>query len=1174
MKKVILLLLACTATYEFSSAQSSPGLITVTQPSPNASSLGKYGEIPVSLYTGIPNISIPIHTFKSRSLELPISLSYHAGGIRVEEISSWVGLGWSLSAGGVITRSVRGKPDDVASGYFTSRATISAFAQKPDYLNYVASPTDLFFTFGNGINTDVSQLEQYLGPTGDSEPDIFYFNFGNYSGKFFMDSNGDFVSIPIQAMKIEYETGTVPSSPGVTRWKITTPDGTQYIFGSSLDNTRNALERNDNGGVLQSNAGWYLLEIISPNSDRIDLFYTPDIYNYKSKSSEVVNVLVGGAHNLPPYEKNIVTNYFQSVKLSRISGQSGDMVFNPSAEQRVDLPGSVSLGSIDLQNPQGAVLKRFKFSYTDFGSGAGSGCPTGNNYCSRLKLDKMEVLSPDGLTSGGKYQFGYNPLPLPSWDPYSEGKNSINSQDLWGFFNGASNTILPHSAVVFYAPTQSITVQGGLRHTDENSMQACVLNEIVYPTGGKTLFQYEANRLYTSTAALGNINVEPVPKSQPFSLFTGDVNKTTDFSVGIPYPDGAPNALVTVAVRQQIQNCPPSPTGVPSCYEMYIERRDGTNRIYLLEGTNTILLPGGDYRIGGSTLPFEATLPPPRYPKNYYCNLSWLETPLLTENPLLESDKIVGGLRIASITNQSNGQTSVKKYLYNNFTNNNSSAVAVNLIPSMADHIGNHANNLTAYYVQIKGTTLIPLTPTQGGVVGYSNVTELNGINGEEGKTEYTFTTSIMGNEYRDEIKYFRPYPPACSYDWRRGLLKKKTVWRNDASIYNKVLEIENDYNFNNSVKTGYGVVVSKDLFGMACSGPGYYVSGYKTVSEFSYQATETTRTYDQNSPTIFSESTKNFTYGIAKAHFQLVNETVNDSQGQLIEISTKYPLDVTLTGEAETARLNMNDKFMLTPVMEKSLNQNLALVSKTTNDYKVFPSGLVLLSAINQQSGTGPLEKRVVVAGYDQYGNPVQQSKQDDLQHSYIWDYNKVFPIAEVSNADSLDIAFTSFEADGKGRWTIPSTNRDIVNYRSGQKSYSLANGAISKSGVLLNKKYVLTFWAKTGASISVNGGAVSPTTSPAINGWQYYETTITGSASVTSVTISGTGTIDELRWYPEGSQMITYTMKPGIGISSITDANNVITYYEYDTVGRLKIIKNDKGEIVKMSSYYYQLK
>src|SRR6266576_6703058 len=84
------------------------GAMRVTVPSPTAASLGRFGDVPVSLYTGVPDISIPLFTAKGRTLELPITLRYHAGGIRVEEIGSWVGIGWTLEAGGAVTRTVRG----------------------------------------------------------------------------------------------------------------------------------------------------------------------------------------------------------------------------------------------------------------------------------------------------------------------------------------------------------------------------------------------------------------------------------------------------------------------------------------------------------------------------------------------------------------------------------------------------------------------------------------------------------------------------------------------------------------------------------------------------------------------------------------------------------------------------------------------------------------------------------------------------------------------------------------------------------------------------------------------------------------------------------------------------------------------------------------------------------
>ncbi len=79
--------------------------------SPTAESFAKYGYTPVSPYTGVPDISIPIWDLKKGDIEMPVSLSYHAGGIKVEEIASWVGLGWNLNVGGVITRQIKQLPD-------------------------------------------------------------------------------------------------------------------------------------------------------------------------------------------------------------------------------------------------------------------------------------------------------------------------------------------------------------------------------------------------------------------------------------------------------------------------------------------------------------------------------------------------------------------------------------------------------------------------------------------------------------------------------------------------------------------------------------------------------------------------------------------------------------------------------------------------------------------------------------------------------------------------------------------------------------------------------------------------------------------------------------------------------------------------------------------------------
>ena len=99
----------------FASGQSTntfnPSLPQLPYLSPEAASLGKYGEIPVSEYTGVPEISVPLHTVRIGELELPLSLTYHASGIKVAQEATWVGLGWDLQAGGCINQIVSGRLD-------------------------------------------------------------------------------------------------------------------------------------------------------------------------------------------------------------------------------------------------------------------------------------------------------------------------------------------------------------------------------------------------------------------------------------------------------------------------------------------------------------------------------------------------------------------------------------------------------------------------------------------------------------------------------------------------------------------------------------------------------------------------------------------------------------------------------------------------------------------------------------------------------------------------------------------------------------------------------------------------------------------------------------------------------------------------------------------------------
>lgn len=55
--------------------------------------------------------SLPLYTINTKDISLPISLDY-TSGVKVNDLGGVVGMGWNLSSGGVISRVMRGLPDE------------------------------------------------------------------------------------------------------------------------------------------------------------------------------------------------------------------------------------------------------------------------------------------------------------------------------------------------------------------------------------------------------------------------------------------------------------------------------------------------------------------------------------------------------------------------------------------------------------------------------------------------------------------------------------------------------------------------------------------------------------------------------------------------------------------------------------------------------------------------------------------------------------------------------------------------------------------------------------------------------------------------------------------------------------------------------------------------------
>src|ERR1700740_3677062 len=119
LKIILLVSLLVTGADSAFSQSINKFLPVITPPSPEAAGLCRFGNYEINLFTGVPQISIPLYAIKVGELNVPITLDYHASGIKVNDIASRAGLGWSLNAGGVISRKIMGKPDEQPSNYFS-----------------------------------------------------------------------------------------------------------------------------------------------------------------------------------------------------------------------------------------------------------------------------------------------------------------------------------------------------------------------------------------------------------------------------------------------------------------------------------------------------------------------------------------------------------------------------------------------------------------------------------------------------------------------------------------------------------------------------------------------------------------------------------------------------------------------------------------------------------------------------------------------------------------------------------------------------------------------------------------------------------------------------------------------------------------------------------------------
>jgi len=1133
---------------------------------PNAAAFAKYGEIPVSLYTGIPNISIPIYEIKSGTLSMPISLSYHAGGNRVEEISSWVGLGWSLNAGGVINRQVRGLPDEGDGGYLNDYHTLNQAIY-----GGLSSSSDRY-TFYNNVENGIM----------DSQQDLFIYNFGTESGKFFLDSTGKATSIPVT--RIKFELGTFEGSTNC--WKVTDTRGDQYFFlmketTTSTPSSSGSRTPNPPPPAVTS---WYLTKVKNAQgTDSISLSYTAFAITTNTGIAQTKYLLElsggGCSQKAPDYRSG--ANITFGWELSEIDFNNGKIVFNTAAEARCDLSTDRALSSIEIFNSSGSFHTKYQL-HQSYMSTSGPGCDQTNEENNRLFLDSLSYTDASGAGLK-RYSMTYNKsIALPA-------RSSFN-QDHWGYFNGADNQLN-------FVPTMDVVANGTIVHLaganrEPNSTynQAGILQSIKYPTGGRTDYEYETNTAYNT-----NITTSTTAGTRQIFISNGTMNGRKYLDTTFVQGDLGISLLDGVNAQISINNGGSDLCNTGAAIGCPIGSITGPVTISpIYQNVPSSFLPMGTYHlvIDLTSVLDQSIL------DNFFLTISWQYSSINYDT--LRNNTNVGGLRIKRIASYASDNTKTNVHKYNYFlpdSVNHSSGFLVSL-PEYQGEI-QIPSDVICSYLTYSSFSNYPLISTNGSYTGYKYVQELLGENGEYGMNLYQF---VAPDSVTDIVSTVSPYPPGTSFDWERGMLVhlKSYRWDGPDLGYRLVSETSKVYEFNRTVsllglqitRTRFNTIAQNDV-----DGPDVYLlSPFQTASGWSPLIKQIDVQYDQNNTSGIASRTTNYVY--SGLHYQPIQIATDNSNGETTVAKMSYPFDYTgLTGSDALTKgmIDLQNSNIVAPVIEKYIQRVspdgslIGTVNAVFNSYKpasLLPDTVWQTEFTRPSADFSPLSVaggRIIKDGsyrpqlnyskYDANLNISQQEKIGDMRHAYIWDYKGSYPICKVDNADSNSIAFTSFEAEQTGNWLIGSGSLIPSNGLTGRASYMLS-GVISKTGLNPSAVYIVSYWSKNSGALNIPGTLSGyPQKGKTViidtSNWTLYIHKITGQSTIS---ISGGGQIDELRLYPANAQMTTYTYDPLVGMTSQTDVGNRITYYEYDGLARLKRIRDQDYNILKTLEYQYQ--
>lgn len=932
---------------------------------PNTAALLRISENNISHYTGAADINFPLYTVQSGALQLTLSLSYSSTGNKVEDIASWVGLGWNLGTIPMVARTVRGLPDEhhpgVTVGYpggLYKLDTLIRIQELPGH--------------HSGLYGDV--VVGISNRQIDMEPDIFtYTLLDGRSGTFYWDPYQEkYQTHPYRSFKIE-KIG----AGSIDEFLITDESGITYKF--------NEYETSQSSGTFngpQERNAWYVQKVYNVNrTDSISFGYATETMVTKTLNPHKRQL---GVESCPDNSSIMATTTVQMKIPNQIAFRDGYVQFIGASASREDLEGSgaYALAAMKIYNYREELIKIISFNYTY--TSATVTDPLCNLISSRTYEKKRLFLSSfceKGASSDSlKYSFEYN-------TSIASPCRVSSAQDFWGYYNGETyNENLLAEIPARFGFTN--LTPGAIRFIDTVKNQFGILKQITYPTGGKTEFSYETHRIESIALPAVYLDKQTYLTDEhevAARVYIDTINIYSEEDKFInAWEYGGSFVDIILGDKECTGETPP-----PNCAEFYVRGIDTNNSDISFPLSDDIYghrLKKGRYEIKASFAQAHTTA------QGFFMLVKWREVDTTIRY------KYVGGLRVKRIQQfDNNGNVLTKEFKYqSSLSSDSSSGVSlgdVNLFRvGIVGCSGYEWSSVESHLLQQSSATV---NSFGGSYVAYNRVFEFYDSIGANGYREYEFLPFEV--IIHDEI----PYKPSANVNEFRAKPIYIKDYRKSEGIFQLLQEQYFHYNeifFSDIAFDALATSIThpydpEDSY----TGNIYFSDIYQLVPALCNIQYQITKQFDPVNNSVFIQ-TDSFFYNTKNyAPHKVVSR---NSKGELTERINYYSIDSASSGQDTDVWEAMIAKNVIsfpTKVISK-VNGNVTETLINKFDVQLSPERLNLKELFHSYgSATPALRAQFTFNTSDQL---IEQQMKDDVKEVYLWGYGGRYPVAKILNS------------------------------------------------------------------------------------------------------------------------------------------------------------------------------